>query len=82
MRSTTRWASVGFRWAGRGRNPSLLFVFLQAGSLVGLVVCLAAIPVLYTILRTVFGRISEAESARLQQVVEDLARLTEGPEGP
>jgi 4-hydroxybenzoate polyprenyltransferase len=56
--------------------------FVQAGSLVGLVVCLAIIPVLYAILRTVFGRISESESARLQQVVEDLARLTEGSESP
>ena len=59
-----------------------LIKFVQAGSLVGLVVCLAIIPVLYAILRTVFGRISELESARLQQVVEDLARLTEGSEGP
>jgi hypothetical protein len=59
-----------------------LIKFVQAGSLVGLVVCLAIIPVLYAILRTVFGRISESESARLQQVVEDLARLTEGSESP
>ena len=57
-----------------------LIKFVQAGSLVGLIVCLAVVPVLYAILRTIFGKISEAESARLQRVVEDLARLTEGPE--
>jgi hypothetical protein len=59
-----------------------LIKFVEAGSLVGLIVCLAVIPALYIILRTIFGKISESEAARLQQVVEDLARLTEGAEGP
>jgi hypothetical protein len=79
----TNTAVLSFLSAGvAGLTASLagLVKFVQAGSLVGLIVCLAVVPVLYSILRTIFGRISESESARLQQVVEDLARLTEGPE--
>ena len=49
-----------------------------AGSLVGIIFCLSALPVLYSILRTVFKKISASESAKLQQVVDQLARLTEG----
>ena len=50
----------------------------EAGSLVGIIFCLSALPVLYSILRTVFKKISASESAKLQQVVDQLARLTEG----
>jgi len=55
-----------------------LIKFVQDGSSVGLVVCLAVIPILYPILRTIFGRLAGAESAKLQQVVRDLAQLTQG----
>jgi len=58
-----------------------LIKFVQDGSMAGLIVCLAVLPVLYPILRTIFAKISAAESRKLQQVVDDLARLTEGSEG-
>jgi len=57
-----------------------LIKFVQDGSQIGLVVCLAVIPVLYPILRTIFGKIAGAEAAKLQQVVSDLARLNQGGE--
>lgn len=57
-----------------------LIKFVQDGSSVGLVVCLAVIPILYPILRTIFGKVAGAESAKLQQVVSDLARLSQGEE--
>ena len=49
--------------------------YLKAGSEVGLVVFFVVIPVLYLILRTIFHTVSKAESERLQQVVDELARL-------
>lgn len=57
-----------------------LIKFVQDGSQIGLVVCLAVIPILYPILRAIFRKVAGAESAKLQQVVGDLARLTEGEE--
>ena len=48
------------------------------GSVLGLVFGLGIFPTLYTILRTVFRKISASEAAKLNQVVNDLARLTEG----
>ena len=63
-----------------GFLPTLigLIKFLKDGSLMGLVVCLTVLPILYPILRTFFKKISGAESAKLEQVVDELARLTEG----
>lgn len=53
--------------------------FMREGSITGLVVFLTVLPVLYPILRTVLGKISRAESARLNRVVDDLAqRIGEG----
>lgn len=52
--------------------------FAKSGSEVGLILFFAIIPILYPILRTIFSKISRAESAKLHQVVDELARLTEG----
>jgi hypothetical protein len=54
-----------------------LIKFVKDGSQIGLILCLALLPILYPILRTVFGKISGSESAKLERVVDDLARLTE-----
>jgi len=51
---------------------------LNDGSIVGLVIGLALLPTLYTIFRTVFSKISGSEAAKLNQVVNELAGLTEG----
>ena len=53
-----------------------LIKFVQDGSLAALVVCLTVLPILYPILRTIMSKISGSESAKLQQVVDELARLT------
>jgi hypothetical protein len=42
---------------------------------------LAVFPILYPILRTTFSKISASESAKLQQVVDELARITKGSGG-
>jgi hypothetical protein len=52
-----------------------LITFVGEGSLIGLIVALAVLPVLYTALRTIYGRVSRTESAKLQLVVNELARL-------
>jgi len=48
---------------------------IQDGNLVGLILFLAVLPILYPILRNIFARICRSESAKLQEVVEELARL-------
>ena len=50
----------------------------EAGSLLGMVAFLSVIPAVYATVRTVFKKISGSESAKLQTVVDELARLTEG----
>lgn len=62
-----------------GFIPTLvgLIKFIKDGSIPGLVIGLAVLPILYPILRTIFKKISENESAKLEQVVDGLARLTE-----
>lgn len=55
-----------------------LIKFAKDGSEIGLIVCLTVLPILYPIVRALFRKISVAESAKLEQVVEELARLTEG----
>ena len=50
---------------------------VKDGSPVALIVGLAMLPVLYPILRTVLGKISGSESAKLQRVVDELARRVE-----
>ncbi len=52
--------------------------FAKSGSEVALILGLTVLPILYPILRTIFRKISGSESAKLQQVVDELARLTEG----
>ncbi len=54
-----------------------LIMFAKKGSEVGLIVALTVLPLLYPILRTIFKRFSGSESGRLQQVVDELALLTE-----
>ena len=63
-----------------GFLPTLIgFIkFMKDGSIPGLVVCLTVLPILYPILRTLFKKISGSESAKLEQVVDELAQLTEG----
>ncbi|MBT8397715.1 MAG: hypothetical protein KJN92_12150, partial [Gemmatimonadetes bacterium] len=63
-----------------GLLPSIigLIKFAKDGSLPGLIVCLTVLPILYPILRAFFKKISGNESAKLEQVVDELARLTEG----
>lgn len=50
----------------------------QAGSMVGMILCLAVLPVLYPILRAIVRKVSRSEAEKLEEVVEDLARLAEG----
>jgi hypothetical protein len=52
--------------------------YLETGTLLGLALSLAALPALYGIVRTVFRKISASESKKLQHVVNELARLTQG----
>lgn len=52
--------------------------FLKSGSEVAMILALVTIPILYPILRTIFSKFSKSEAAKLQRVVDDLARLTEG----
>lgn len=54
--------------------------FVQNGNPIGLVLALVILPTLYLILRTIMGKAVSSESARLERVVDDLARLT-GPPG-
>ncbi len=54
--------------------------FVKSGSEIALLLALTGLPILYSITRTIFGKFSRSESAKLQQVVDDLARLTEGSE--
>ncbi len=54
--------------------------FAKSGSEVGLILFFAILPILYPILRTIFSRVSKSESAKLQQVVGELARLAEASE--
>jgi hypothetical protein len=53
-----------------------LITAAKNGSQVGLMLGLAIPPVLYAILRKVYRTISNSESAKLQRVVDELARLT------
>ena len=55
-----------------------LVKFIKDGSIPALVVFLTVLPLLYPILRAVYKKISSNESAKLEQVVDELARLTEG----
>ena len=55
-----------------------LIKFVKDGSEIGLVICLTVLPLLYPIVRTLFRKISGHESRKLQKVVDELARLTEG----
>jgi hypothetical protein len=58
-----------------------LIKFVQDGSLVGLVVCLAVLPILYPILRTIVKKIADSEAEKLDRVVTELAQLTSGSGG-
>lgn len=52
-----------------------LITFVRDGSVAGLVMLFTILPILYPILRTVFTKVSKGEAAKLQRVVDDLARL-------
>jgi len=52
--------------------------FSETGTLLGLALSLAALPVLYGISRTVFRKISASESKKLRHVVDELARFIQG----
>jgi hypothetical protein len=54
-----------------------LIKYVQDGSVVGGILFLAVLPILYPILRTVYGRIARSEAQRLERTVEALARLPE-----
>ena len=58
-----------------------LIKFVQDGSQVALVIGLAVLPILYPLLRSIFRRVSRSETQKLQQVVDQLARLPAPPEG-
>lgn len=49
----------------------------NAGNPAGMLLSLSAIPVLYTAIRALLRKMSASESAKLQKVVDDLARLAE-----
>lgn len=49
--------------------------FINDGNPVGLIVFFVLLPVLYMILRTIVSRFTEAESRKLQRVVDELAML-------
>jgi hypothetical protein len=51
--------------------------FVKDGSEIGLILCLTILPILYPILRAFFSKISRSEATKIQQVVDDLALLTE-----
>lgn len=51
----------------------------EAESALGLVFFVTMIPLLYLVLRTILRRVTGSESAKLQQVVDELARLTDEP---
>jgi hypothetical protein len=53
-------------------------VFMKDGSESGFVMALATLPILVPILRMVFGRMSRSEGAKLDQAVDEVARLVEG----
>lgn len=59
-------------------SVSGLIEFVREGSLIAFVVFLAVLPILYPILRTILRKIVSSESAKLHQVMDELARLTEG----
>ncbi len=57
-----------------------LLEFFKDGSEMGLVVALTVLPILYPILRTILGKLSGAETARLEQTVDGLARMMDEAE--
>jgi len=59
-----------------------LMKFVQDGSQVGLILFLVVLPILYSILRTIFNRVTRSEATKLQRVVEELARLPAPPQKP
>jgi len=53
----------------------------NAGIAVGMIFFVSVVPVLYLLLRTILGRMAASEGARLQQAVDELARLAETESG-
>jgi len=53
----------------------------EANSLIGMLLCGAAIPALFLGLRMVLRKITDSESAKLNRVVDELARLAENSGG-
>jgi hypothetical protein len=71
-------ALVTFLPAGFLAVFSSIIGFTQAadsGNAIGMVLTLLVLPVLFLILRAIFGRISRAQSAKLERVLDDLCKL-------
>ena len=54
-------------------------VAADSGNPLGMLFGLSVLPALYPFLRSIFRKVTQKETAKLQQVVEELGRLTEGP---
>ena len=75
--------SVALTYLGPGMVGLIVSIigvarFVKTGSTIGLLIALVVLAVLFPIMRTVVNRISSRESAKLQRVVDEVARLTEG----
>lgn len=64
---------------GTGIAIAAAIGYSNTGGLNFLVLALAILPVLYMVLRFVFGRVADAESARLETTVDELAGLLSMP---
>jgi hypothetical protein len=51
--------------------------FAKSGNEIGLIAALLVLPILYAAFRAIFARLSKTESAKLQRVLDELARLPE-----
>ncbi len=63
---------------GAAASIAGLLTALNNASGIGVIAVLVLFTTLYSILRTIFGKVSASEAAKLQKVVDELARLTEG----
>ncbi len=80
----TNGAVVTFLPAGILGTLASVVAFATAAnnaSAVGMIFGLGLLPTVYSVLRTIFRRFSQKESIKLQRVVDELARLTEGGGG-
>jgi hypothetical protein len=57
-----------------------IIVSAQEGNPIALVMGLAVLVVLFPVLRTILGRISKSEAAKLERIVAELAQFAEAPD--